>query len=366
MALSKITNASVADTAVHGRRNLFQNGAMQIWQRGIDFNSAGSGNYTADRWAVIASGLDGNANIDRSTDVPSGQGFGYSWKLSMSASEASLDAADHVGIRMYLEGQDLQQIEKGTSNAKKMTVSFWCKSSVASPNYTLDIKDFDNTRVYDVAFSIDAANTWEYKTLTIDGDTTGTLDNDNAKSLQFLWFFDAGSNYTGGTFSEHTWATQTNNTRVKGTTGWLESSNPEFYITGCQLEVGDTATPFEHRSYGEELKLCERYYQRHFVGDTNGNFILVRFRDTDNEYVGGLNFQTTMRATPTGGHDSVNRFHKPAIRYDTINTLSVTGRSINGAYISIGPDTNDSAANNRMGVLGSSSGNGFFTFDAEL
>jgi hypothetical protein len=243
---------------------------MQIWQRGIDFNSAGSGNYTADRWAVIASGLDGNANIDRSTDVPSGQGFAYSWKLSMSASEASLDAADHVGIRMLLEGQDLQQIEKGTSNAKKMTVSFWCKSSVASPNYTLDIKDFDNTRVYDVAFSIDAANTWEYKTLTIDGDTTGTLDNDNAKSLQFLWFFDAGSTYTGGTFSEHTWATQTNNTRIKGTTGWLESSNPEFYITGCQLEVGDTATPFEHRSYSDELQACKRYFYRAIAGNGSG------------------------------------------------------------------------------------------------
>jgi hypothetical protein len=332
--------AGSADAGGLTGRNLIINGAMQVWQRGIDFNSAGSGNYTADRWAVIASGLDGNANIDRSTDVPSGQGFGYSWKLSMSASEASLDAADHVGIRMLLEGQDLQQIEKGTSNAKKMTVSFWCKSSVASPNYTLDIKDFDNTRVYDVAFSIDAANTWEYKTLTIDGDTTGTLDNDNAKSLQFLWFFDAGSTYTGGTFSEHTWATQTNNTRVKGTTGWLESSNPEFYITGVQLEVGEKATPFEHRSYGDELHRCMRYY------NISG---MICATGTPDRYFTQIHLPVEMRASPS------------------LSTLAIDSGS--GAQVAPNWDRENNTTSRKsfyQGNPNSVTSSARFSFDAEL
>ena len=139
-----------------------------------------------------------------------------------------------------------------------ITFSFFVRSSVAS-TYTLQLKDNDNTRQIAATYTINSANTWEYKTVTFAGDTTGAFDNDNALSLQVLFWIDAGTTFTSGTL-DTSWATQTNANRVNGTTGWLISSTPTFYITGIQLEVGDVATAFEHRSFSDELLRCQRYY----------------------------------------------------------------------------------------------------------
>jgi hypothetical protein len=260
MALSKILPASQEQYA--GARNLIINGAMQVWQRGTTIDTITSGNYFCDRWRIAHSGTDGNIDVDRSTDVPSGQGFAYSQKISMDASEASLDAADQVNIAQRFEGQDLQQLAKGTSSAKSLTLSFWVKSSVAS-TYSINLYDSDNTRVISASYIVSATNTWEKKTVTFAGDTTGALDNDNARSLDLTFWLDAGTDWTGGTFGT-SWAANVNNTRVYDTTGWLESTSPEFYITGVQLEVGE-ATPFEHRIYGDELARCQRYYEKSLV-----------------------------------------------------------------------------------------------------
>ena len=282
--------AGSADAGGITGSNLIINGAMQVWQRGTTIDTITNGAYLCDRWKVIHVGTDGNVDVDRSTDVPSGQGFGYSQKISMDASETSLDADDQVTIQQRFEGQDLQQLLKGASSAKSLTLSFWVKSSVAS-TYTVLLKDHDNSRIIGRTYTISSANTWENKTITFAGDTTGALDNDNNRSLDLHFYLDAGSTYTGGIFAT-SWASDVYNTRVSDTTGWLESTSPEWYITGVQLEVGEQATPFEHRSIGNELASCKRYY----VKDAS---VIVRNQEGTGQFFQWMEFPVEMRAAAT-------------------------------------------------------------------
>lgn len=289
MALSTIRSSGV--------RNLIINGAMQVWQRGTTIDTITNGDYLCDRWRIAHGGTDGNVDVDRSTDVPSGQGFAYSQKISMDASETSLDADDQLNLQQRFEGQNLQHILKGTSSAKSLTLSFWVKSSVAE-TYSVNLRDNDNTRVIAATYVINAANTWEKKTITFAGDTTGALDNDNDRSLDLTFYIDAGTSFTGGTFASSWGDASNNNVRVSATTGWLESTSPEWYITGVQLEVGEDASDFEHRSFGDELVRCQRYYYK-TVTDTaadgfgNGNVNSTVRVD------GYIPFKQTMRASPT-------------------------------------------------------------------
>jgi hypothetical protein len=240
-----------------GRRNLIINGAMTVWQRGTSDDTASNNDFACDRWQIGFTGLEGNVDWDRSTDTP--DDFSYSLKVSMDASETSLDAADRIHIQQKFEGQDVQHLRYGSSGAKTCTVSFWVKSSVAA-TYTLDIFQNEDvtSRVIGRSYTINAADTWEHKTITFVGDTAQAIENDNSEGLRLGWWLDAGSNFTSGTFSED-WQDYDITERIHSTTGWLESTSPEFYITGVQLEVGTVATEFEHRSYGEELALCQRY-----------------------------------------------------------------------------------------------------------
>ena len=250
---------NVYDDGALSHRRLTYNGAMNVWQRGTTADTASNNDYMCDRWQISFSGLDGNVDWDQETSSTP-DGFAYALKVSTDASETSLDAGDRIQIQQPLEGQDLQHLQKGTSGAKKLAVSFWVRSSVAS-TYTLELEDSDNSRFIGKTYTVDTADTWEYKTIVFDADTTGTLDNDANVSLYVTFWLDAGSNFTGGTFSS-VWSAASTNERIYDTTGWLESTSPTFYITGVQLEVGDTATPFEHRSYGDELARCMRYFQK--------------------------------------------------------------------------------------------------------
>ena len=284
--------ALISSQSALSDRNIIINGAMQVWQRGTTIDSISSGNYLCDRWRINHSGTDGNVDVDRSTDLPSGQGFGYSQKISMDASESSLDAADKLVIQQKFEGQNLQLLAKGTSGAKKTTVSFFVKSSVAS-TYTVELVDNDNTRQLSKSYTINSANTWERKTLTFEGDTSGSLDTDTNTSMTLNIYIDAGTNHTSGTFNDSAWASTDDTKRVFNTTGWLQSTSPEFYITGVQWELGEQATPFEHRSFGDELARCQRYFTTWEAGWTG-----VSEGSSYHQSV-QLSFPAHMRSTPT-------------------------------------------------------------------
>jgi hypothetical protein len=289
--------ALIGSQSALSNRNLVINGAMQVWQRGTTIDTISNGGYLCDRWRLSHSGTDGNVDVDRSTDVPSGQGFAYSQKISMDASETSLDAADQINVHQRLEGQDLQQLAKGTSNAKKTVCSFWVRSSVAS-TYTLELQDSDNNRSISKTYTIDAADTWEKKEVVFDGDTTGALNNDNGRSVDVRWWIDAGSNYTSGTLAT-SWATVTTANRVSATTGWLESTSPEFYITGVQWELGEQDTPFEHRSYGDELAKCQRYYRKIGPSETSSSMPLISGGTYDTTQFQATYTCEDMRTQPT-------------------------------------------------------------------
>jgi len=238
-------------------------------------------------------------------------------KVSVDASNSTLDASDYLAVQTRFEGQDLQHLKKGTSNAESITFSFFVRSSVAS-TYTLQLKDNDNTRQIAATYTINSANTWEYKTITFAGDTTGTFDDDNALSLQVIFWIDSGTTFTSGTL-DTSWATQTNANRVDDTTGWLISSTPTFYITGIQFEVGEQATPFEHRSFGDELARCQRYFEK--TADPSGGIT-----DTSAGYV---NRRDGTASTVARYYDIRYKVHKRAIpavtTYDT-NSPPNTGK----------------------------------------
>ncbi len=284
-----VTGGFVPSTQIGGRRNLIINGAMQVAQRGTSQSISYSTLFPVDRMEMgFGSHAQLAGTVSQSTTAPNG--FSNSVKLDVTTAETSLDSGEGVTFRQKFEGQDLQQIAKGTADAKQVTLSFWVRSSQTG-TYIAELYDNDNTRQVSKSYTVDTADTWEHKTITFPADTTGAFDNDNNLSLYVFWWLAAGSAFTSGTLNDDAWAAATNADRAVGQTNLIGSVN-DWYVTGVQLEVGIVATPFEHRSYGEELTLCERYFQ--ILGAACGR----AYGSTAAEvYVA---YRTRMRATPSG------------------------------------------------------------------
>ncbi len=260
----------LTNSQIGGRRNMIINGAMQVAQRGTSQASITStGYYTIDRWQVaITNG--GTWTMSQDTDVPTGEGFANSLKMDCTTADTSFGASDSLYVRTKLESQDCQNMKKGTSSAEKVTLRFWVKSSKTG-THIVELLDNDNSRFVSLAYTISSADTWENHTLTFPADTTGAFADDNGVGLGIHWYMD-------------------------------------WYLTGVQLEIGEQATPFEHRSFGEELRLCQRYFTTSYpdgtaIGNAYGSAAgLVYYRASDNNF--GMSstsqfFPVTMRASPT-------------------------------------------------------------------
>jgi len=285
-------NISVAGTGLTDTksfRNKFQNGACQINQRGNSTGVTSSGYYGPDRWRTNFSSC-GTWSISQDTESP--DGFGYSYKLDCTTADASPAASDEVCLNVRLEGLDLQDLAYGTSSAKSTTVSFWVRCTKTG-NFQVNLKNNDRNRICGGTATISSANTWEKKTITYPGDTTSSqvIDNDNASAFQIEMYFDAGSDLKGGT-TPSAWEARVNTDRAANTTLALADNTANIlYMTGLQFEVGSTATDFEHRSYGDELARCRRYYH-HWVDSWDGT-----------EKTTGLMFQSY---SSSGGHCPVH------------------------------------------------------------
>jgi hypothetical protein len=251
----------LTNSQIGGRRNIIINGAMQVAQRGTSFTGVGNGDgaYYLDRFKFAESGSpNGEFTITQASDGPNG--FANSMKFDCTTAETSLAGNEAIRLIYNFEGQDLQHLKKGTSDAEYLTLSFYVKSNLTG-TAVVGLYDNDNTRYNAKSYTIDSANTWERKVLTYQPDTTGTLDDDNALSLQIYFWLQAGSNKTSGTLPSN-WESNTEaNQAVGQTINIASSTDNDFFITGVQLEVGSQATPFEHRSFGEEQNLCYRYYE---------------------------------------------------------------------------------------------------------
>tara|TARA_R100001086_G_scaffold3040_3_gene2095 strand:+ start:867 stop:1916 length:1050 start_codon:yes stop_codon:yes gene_type:complete len=246
----------LTNSQIGGRRNVIINGAAQVAQRSTSVTGIGAsgGYFTVDRFKVDFSGSAGRFTMSQSTDTP--DGFGNSIKLDCTTADTSIGASEIALFQYLIEGQDLQQFKKGTSDAEKMTLSFYVKGN-GNATYVMELYDNDNARQISKTFSV--TSSWTRVVLTYDGDTTGAFGNDNALSLYAQIWLHAGSNFTSGTLSD-SWSSVTSANRAVGISSFYSSTDNEFYITGLQLEVGEKATPFEHLSVGETQALCERYY----------------------------------------------------------------------------------------------------------
>ena len=244
-------------------RNLIINGAMQVAQRGTSTTSANTAGYHEgpDRMRRSESQL-GSATFTReqSTDAP--EGFSYSLKETTTTVSAGYASEAYRPLNIRIEGQNLQHLAWGTSAAKSITFSFWVKSSVTG-TYSMTFLSYDssdNTDIITNTYTISSANTWEYKTVTISGNTNANIRNTNESGLDIQWCAGSGSDYTS-TDSTSWGDLATEGYHYGQTANVCGTLNATWQITGVQLEVGSVATPFEHRSYGEELARCKRYYE---------------------------------------------------------------------------------------------------------
>jgi hypothetical protein len=284
---------AVYDSGALSNRNLVINGAMTVSQRGTSEASVTSSQYAdaPDRFKVEMNTA-GTWTVSQSTTAP--EGFANSYKFDCTTADGSLGAGDYIHLSHYFEGQNLQHLQKGSSAAQKVTLSFHVRSAKTG-TYIVEFFDQDNSRSISKSYTIDAANTWEKKTITIDGDTSGAFGNDNGASFGVFFFLAAGSNFSSGTLNT-SWGSRTIANIAVGQVNLADSTSNDWYLTGVQLEVGTEATPFEHRSFGEELERCQRYFYKESYSSNYGPYFL--------QYIGTHRFvtifhPTTMRATPT-------------------------------------------------------------------
>ena len=254
-------NAKITD--INGgqlsNRNLIINGEQKVDQRnsGSSVTLSSTAAFATDRWSAKING--GAATAEQDTTVPSGKGFTKSLKFDVTTADTSLGASDEIFVQTKIEAQDLTQLSHGTSDAQSVTFSFWVKSALTG-DYGLYVYKDDTGRAYQTTYNISAADTWEYKTITVPGDTSGAIPADNGEGFELRWYLAIGSS-KGGSSSQNAWGTNTTNRHPTGTNIMASTSN-DWFVTGVQLEVGDVATAFEHRSFGDELARCRRYYYR--------------------------------------------------------------------------------------------------------
>jgi len=296
MAVSRINEAGL-NVNQYGNRNLITNGAMRVAQRGTSSTGVGgsSGYFTCDRWKITTDATAGRVTMTQESDGP--DGFANSIKLATTTADTSIAAGELFILGQSIEAQDLQQLKKGTSAAESVTVSFYVKAN-ASATYVAELFDHDNSRNNTRAFTV--GTDWSRVELTFAADTTGALGDDNAAGMTFQIWLHSGSTYSGGTFSDNTWQSVTAANRYAGSkTSIFDSTSRTLFITGVQFEVGDTATPFEHRSYGDELAQCQRYLYKWSVdAGSTYNFWATgyAYQSTTANIIGSLPVQ--MRAAP--------------------------------------------------------------------
>ena len=273
-------------------RNIIINGAMNVATYGTSSTVSGYG--TVNRFETTIDTGDSNLltqtqNTLTSSDTPYGSGFRNSFRVTNHSSGHSADAADYAAMRYIVEARDIANSGWDyTSSSSNITLSFWVKASV-SQNYLLQVRSYDGT-AQRISFLINlTAGQWTKVTKTIPGNSGITVNDDSGGGLHILWFFYYGSNYVSGSTTD-VWQSGTPSPVFPNT--WYTTASSTFEITGVQLEVGNTPTTFEHRSFAEEKKRCERYYQTYgfttLMGSMSGQVGTPR-----------ILFPTEMRAIPT-------------------------------------------------------------------
>ena len=281
-------DSSVQDTAAtgFGFKNRIINGAMVIDQRnaGASVTTAVGNTYNPDRWLVYDA-VGSKMTVQQVTDAPAG--FTKSQKIT-SLAATTPSSTDYYFNCQRIEGFNVSDLAWGTASAATITFSFWVKSSLTG-SFSGAFGNASFSRSYPFSYTISAANTWEQKTVTVAGDTTGTWASDNSTGLQALFDLGSGSSRAG---AANIWSAN-DYRKVTGSVNLIGTNGATFYITGVQLEKGSTATSFDYRPYGTELVLCQRYFQK---TDRIMGYLINSTTTSRRTYVPRT---VTMRATPT-------------------------------------------------------------------
>jgi hypothetical protein len=344
-------DASTQNTAAtgFGFKNRIINGAMVVSQRnGTSTVSAPTdGQFVLDRFNNFTNG-GGVYSVGQSTTAPAG--FGNSMLYTVTTADASIASTDYYLFVQPIEGYNCSDLAYGTASAKTVTVSFWVRSSVTG-TFGFGLRQRNGARSYVGQYTISAANTWEQKSITIAGDTAGSIANDNDTGLLVTWDLGSGSNRNG---TANTWQAG-NYWRASGNTNLISTSGATLHITGVQLEVGSTATSFDYRPYTTELQLCQRYCQlnQSATGEAGSS--------SEGAFV--VPFYVVMRATPTMslviGTDRLDEFYAGR---KTITSVGVVyGNSAAGTGVGITLNSSGLTGNALLGLF-----SGCLLFSAEL
>jgi len=332
---------NVYDDGALSNRNLIINGAMQVAQRGTSdvtgLTQASDGYKTVDRWRFNANGGSNTGQITMSFETDAPNDFKYSTKYLVTTADTDIGTDGDLRLETHLEAQNLRHLNFGSSNAKQLTLSFWVKSNKIG-NYSaglyMDSASNSNNQISQ-GYTINASGTWEYKTLTFVGNTGTTMNTtDNDHGLR-VWFFQAaGSDYKGE--SSNTWG-GTSHRAIGQDVNLYDTVNNYFQITGVQLEVGDTATPFEHRSYGDELARCQRYFlmckPETSAGITHAGFANLNARSTTARY-SVVHFPVSMRVRPSVAYSGSLTAYSGSGSY-AVSAISMNGSTEHAAEMEI-------------------------------
>ena len=297
MPLTKIQSRGTENVG-QGSSNIIINGAMTVSQGGDSTGITSGGYYACDRFKSDLSGV-GTWSIAQSTTAPTNKGFQNSVKLDCTTANGSLASGAYFIYQTRIEGQNLQSLAFGTSEAKPLVLSFYVKSNKTG-TYHIGLYNTDNARMNGRTYTIDSANTWELKTISFDADTSQGFTNDNNSSLLIEWWLAGGTDYTSGS-TPTAWTSADNTIRAGGlAVNLADSTDNEWLMTGVQLEVGSQASDFQHEDIGTTFLKCNRYFQK-FVSGTNGYTIFLNggIDDASGDAFLRGNFRVQMRAVPT-------------------------------------------------------------------
>ena len=367
MSTINVTNANVTTLnggPLAGTRNRIINGDMRIDQRnaGASVTVTTAGNYTVDRWS-------GNGTQNSKYTIQQNAGsatppLGFTNYLGVTSSSAySVLTGDVFWIAQAVEGLNAADLGWGTANAKSVVLSFWVRSSLTG-TFGGAIRNSAADRSYPFSYTISSANTWEQKAILIPGDTTGTWLTTNGVGLNLNFGLGSGATYSGtaGSWAAANYVTVTGATSVVGTNG------ATFYITGVQLEAGSVATPFERRSYGQELALCQRYYYRANATGGVAQIAWAQVVSPTTKMYAFFQYAVPMRATPS----SIDYATLSASAYygaagNAITSMSIDGNTIGTQFAAIVANVASGfASTGAIALLTANSGAGYVGFNSEL
>lgn len=352
-----ITNGQIS-----GRRNIVINGGMQVAQRSASATGLGAtdGYFTLDRFRMTHGATSAGRYTMTQSAVTDLSGFPNALKIDCTTADTSVAAGEALLVQHRVEGLNLQSLKATSTSTRAFTVSFYAKSN-ASRAINTEIR-FGNGTNRQATKTHTIGTSWARYTMTVPTASSTQIDNDNSHEMDLNFWLHAGSDYQGGTVNSSLHGNDAT-TRGAGIGSIFASTDNTLEITGVQIEVGSQATPFEHRSFGEELGLCQRYFQQSYAhgtaaGTTTDTGMVIRFADAGHSYAGHwITFKTEMRAAPTGNVYNPSTGNADSIRDDNGNHTADVGQpATHGMHVY----ANNSAIGGSEGVKAQ------YTADAEL